>query len=598
LVEDKLTARVSGRFEHKGGQYTNLADGTKLGERETSTVTAQLAATPTDALTLKSFFGYFKYDDGPDARGLFLIPQRPCAVAGTVKTWFCGALPNFPLNQLGFNTNVDQRYRDNVFPRSLFGTPLRDSGGATNIGYQAHGSAEYKLENGMTLNAIGAWHSSKASLISDEDARDTLNFPNSAANIARGARTYANEETLIDRYSKDWSIEARLTSAQTSKFRYTAGASLVHADSVTSWVTGDGITGVRTTPSATARALVSTPALFGGAYYDLTSTITISAEGRYQWDRVSSIPFIITGTPFSFSYGAPLTNTFKSFAPRVTLDYKPNADNTFFVLFSRGYRPGSFNSSFLTLPAAQVAQVKATINADLFVRQEHLDNYEIGWKSRFWDGRAQAAVSAYSGKIYDLQQTTSVPTVDPSGVATVLGATANLGQLEFHGIELEGQVQATRELNFDGSFSWNHTDFEKGVCPQCAAIAGFDNIVGRHLMYAPEFKGSLVTSYTRPVTDTYDSVTRIEAIYEGKKYADPANFAWVRPRALVNFRTALQSKALRVEFYVTNLFDNKTASSAGNSSYDRLTQLGVLNTTIVTQLADRRTWGLRTSYNF
>ena len=598
LVKDKLTARVTGRFEHKGGQYTNLADGTKLGERNTKQGTLQLAATPNDAFSLKGYFGFFEFDDGPDARGLFLIPQRPCVVPGAFRTWFCGAIPNFPTNQLGFNTVIDQRFRDNVFPRSIFGKPLREAAGSTTRSYQAHAIADYQFANDMTLGAIAAWHSSKNSMISDEDGRDSLNIPNTAANIARGARTYANEQTLIDRYSKDWSVEARLTSSQTQRFRFVGGASYVHVDSITSWVTGDSITGLRLAPSATANALIGTPAVFGGAYYDILPKVTLSAEGRYQWDGVSSVPYVIVGTPFSFRAGTPLKNTFKSFSPRITLDYKPSDNTTVFALFSRGYRPGSFNSSFLTLPASQVAQVKAVINADLFVRQERLDNYEIGLKTRFWDNRAQVGVSAYRGKIYDLQQNTSVPTVDPSGVTTILGATANLGQLEFHGFEFEGALQATRELVVEGSFSWNHTRFEKGVCPQCANIAGFDNIVGRSLLYAPQIKGSLSLNYTRPISDTWNWFARADGIYEGKKFADQANFAWVKPRALMHVRTGIQSDAIRVEAYVTNLFDDKTLPSASNTSFDRLTQVGVLNSTIVSQLPDRRTWGIRSQYKF
>ena len=600
LVKDRISARITGRVEKKGGNYTNQADGTPLGERNTRQATAQINVTPSDALKIRGYAGVFKFDDGPDARGLFLIPQRNCPVPGTVRTWFCGKIPNFDPSLLAFNTTVDQRYRDNVFIRTLHpGGPVRDEGGSSTLSYSAHGIVDYEASNGMSFNAIAAWHDSKTTLISDEDARDTLALRNTAANIARGARTFPNELTEIDRYFKDWSVEARVTSNQENRFRFSAGASYVRGESVNSYVHGDSITGIRTIPSTTGRIDVKTPAVFGGVYYDITEQFTISAEARKQWDKVISTPYVIVATPFSFTDGTPLGNTFKSFAPRITLDYKPSDDTTIFALFSRGYRPGSFNSRFLTLTPQQIAEINRVITTGLFVDEEHIDNYEIGAKSRLWDGRAQVGVSLYKGKIYDLQTSAGAPVTDPrDGTVSILTATANLGRVKFQGIELEGALQASEQLNLQGSFSWNDTAFERGVCAQCIQIAGFDNIVGNHLMYAPEFKGSLSATWTDELTPTFDWFARADFIYEGKKYADQANFSWVRPRSLTHLRVGIQNDNLRVEAYITNVFDNRTAPSAGNTSFDRLTTLGVLNTTIVTQMPDRAAWGIRTSYDF
>ncbi len=601
IVQDKLAMRVTGRLDHKGGQYINLVDGSDLGTRNTRQVTSQINFTPSDNLSIKGYFGTFKFDDGPDARGLFLIPERPCAVPGVNRTWFCGELPNFPLNKLGFNVTVDQRVRDNVFPRSLFDKPLRDKGGSSTLSYQAHAIIDYKFANDWTFNSIVAWHSSKTTLISDEDARDTRGMPNTALNIAppRNARTYVNELTEIDRYAKDWSAEGRITSDQEKRFRFAGGASFVHGNAVNSYVHGDSITGIRTVPSSSGRVEVDTPAVFGGTYYDITSQFTVSAEARYQWDKITSVPFVFVANPFSRTDGPALSNTFKSFSPRLTLDYKPSPDTTIFGLFSRGYRPGTFNSRFLTLSASELAQLKQIINAELFVRQERLDNYELGLKQRLWDGRGQLGVSVYRGKIYDLQISAGAGIVDPrTGISNAITATGNLGRVEFHGIELEGAFQATRQLNLQASFSWNDTKFEQGVCPACVNIAGFDNIVGRKLPYAPQFKGSLSGGYKDHLTGDLDWFARGDVIYEGRKYSDQANFSWIRPRVLANIRAGIENDKYKVEAFVTNLFDNKTAASGGTASFDRLTVLATLSTTIVTQLPERRAWGLRASYDF
>ena len=52
IVADKLAIRVSGQSEKVGGQYTNVADGATLGDRQTDHLSASLYATPSNELTM------------------------------------------------------------------------------------------------------------------------------------------------------------------------------------------------------------------------------------------------------------------------------------------------------------------------------------------------------------------------------------------------------------------------------------------------------------------------------------------------------------------------------------------------------------------
>src|SRR5207249_1919076 len=123
-------------------------------------------------------------------------------------------------------------------------------------------------------------------------------------------------------------------------------------------------------------------AVFGGLYFDVLQDLTVSAEARYQWDRVKNIPYVgAAGTQLTGTAANLLANTFKSFSPRVSIDYKFAPNSTVYALWSRGYRPGGFNAALSTSPADVIAALRqAEPNAGPTFLQEQLDNYEAGIK--------------------------------------------------------------------------------------------------------------------------------------------------------------------------------------------------------------------------
>ena len=108
----------------------------------------------------------------------------------------------------------------------------------------------------------------------------------------------------------------------------------------------------------------------------------------------------------------PLNASFTSFSPRVSLDYQITDDTLLYALFSRGYRPGGFNSGLVTSSAATIEALKAAVpSAGLSFEEEQLDNYEIGVKSTFMDGRARAVLTYYDSTWKNGQVSNSVPVV-------------------------------------------------------------------------------------------------------------------------------------------------------------------------------------------
>ncbi len=128
-----------------------------------------------------------------------------------------------------------------------------------------------------------------------------------------------------------------------------------------------------------------TRAVFAAASYDINDQFTVNVEARNQHDKV------IEGTVGN----TPLQNTFKSFTPRVILDWKPREGTTLYATFAQGTNPGQFNAGLLALPQGELDQIAAAGGGGISVEEEEITNFEFGVKSLLWNDRIQVSAAVY-----------------------------------------------------------------------------------------------------------------------------------------------------------------------------------------------------------
>ena len=93
IIPDKLAFRLAGRDYHTDGQYQdNNYPSTRLGRRNTQSVSLSLLAEPTATLRIRAFATYWVDDDGLPANGRFGAAQRNCAAnpASPAINYVCG----------------------------------------------------------------------------------------------------------------------------------------------------------------------------------------------------------------------------------------------------------------------------------------------------------------------------------------------------------------------------------------------------------------------------------------------------------------------------------------------------------------------------
>ena len=177
--------------------------------------------------------------------------------------------------------------------------------------------------------------------------------------------------------------------------------------------------------------------LFGQGHYEVTDALKLTAGLRYTDDSRDFRGQRVLGPP--------LDVTKKVGDEQVSWDvsalYEVNDQLNLFARIAQGYRGPSIQGRI------------ATSNVVTTADSETVMSYEVGLKSRLWEGRARLNATAY---IYEVS--------DPQ--FTAIGGEGNFNQLinadkgEGYGIEIDGEVYLGAGFNLTGGFAWNHTEIK------------------------------------------------------------------------------------------------------------------------------------------
>ncbi len=631
IVEDKLSARVSGRHWKQGGYIDNFGvPGERLGGRTTNSISTSVLFTPTSALKAKLFVNYFEDEDFHGAQ--FALKQesyngranpdgtcdplsaplreglnpRSRAAGGIV----CGELPSMgELDPAIFSTDT---VIDSILQKTLFDPnpnwPAFDPNFHPEVGlkreaFQANLRVDFDHSSGYSFTSLTAIHKDKNQNIIDLNYRDgrtranPLAFPFIVLQGRTDVRPDANGTMLLQGQQRDWSQELRVTSPQDRRLRWTAGFNYTDAFSPGGTVYGQLVVGPTFVAASIERAS-ETPAVFGAAYYDITPELTLSVEARYQRDEIwQNTRRDRRGNPPSVP--GTFSAKFTSFAPRVSLDYNYAENAMVYALFSRGYRPGRFNADLATEGQAVIDALRAVApNAGINIEEEKLDNYELGWKTMWLGGRARTTLAVYYDKWLNGQVGQNVPIV-VDGVANLINIVLNTGEATLRGIEFEAQWQATEELTLAATYGLNDTEVNSYNCVDCNNVYGsFEGVEGNTLPAAPRITWTFSGQYEDNLTGDWNWYGRLDWAHQGSRYTDFSNVTRTAPYDQVNLRLGVRNEAITVEAFVQNALDHDEFL-AGVVGIDLFTFIpGPIKNELRVSAPIPRNYGIRATYNF
>ena len=254
-------------------------------------------------------------------------------------------------------------------------------------------------------------------------------------------------------------------------------------------------------------------AVYGDLAWSFTEKLKLTVGARYtndkkDFDLNQPIPNSIWGALTGDALIKVATDgtvsdddSWTSFDPRVVLDYQLSDDIMMYGSVASGYKSGGFNSN----PASTLAEGQQQKPASF--DEETVIAYEVGFKSQFWDNRAQLNGAIYFNDYDDFQ------IEDNANLVIVI---QNAASVETYGLELDGQVLVTENLTLRGTYSYLDAEFTDGF------FSGID-IGGNALPRAPKNSGSAILDWDGTVGTLGRFNFRGEYVYTDSIYFDATN---------------------------------------------------------------------------
>ncbi len=395
-----------------------------------------------------------------------------------------------------------------------------------------------------------------------------------------GAYIYDNNGSLInpsqyvlgrDGYTKD-SHELRITSPKDDRLRFVGGLfwqrqyhdiqQRYMIDGLADFLS---VTGWPNTIWLTKQIRIDKDeAVYGNLSYDIIpKTLTATIGGRYYKTDNSLGGFFgfsngyypgasygeagcISPTPF---HGAPCQDFQKSVKESGTLGmfnltWQISPTKMVYMTRSEGFRPGGVNRRG-TLPPYQA---------------DHLINYELGWKTIWFNNRLSFNGSVFSDQWRDFQ-------------FSILGANGlteikNANQARINGIESQLDWVATYNLELSGGMAiydakltanyCGYTDANGNPVTNCPVPVAPK---GTQLPVTPRFKGNLTARYTLDVGNN-EWYVQGSAVHVGKRRSDLRVYengliGNMAAYNVVDFSAGVSHNDWSVDMYIKNAFDTR-----------------------------------------
>lgn len=551
IIKDQLWLSVAGST-FRNGKVANAVDsGQAIGREKSDIVTATLFWKPDDTLSIR-LRGLYTHDFDSIAAQVVEQPRE----------WAAQGIPTTQLPR-GYTAGVPFAIRSSLptyLPDpSLDNVADKGRGGYKRNRYFVSLITEKKFGD-YQLSYRGGWFKS-------EDTRDAPSYP--------GVLPTTPDPITGSIATRTTSFGAFTTSSEVFVNTSHQLVLLSPGDKPFRWRVGGYYFWERDTSRFASFATALTPsglatvqsfeniAGFAGFDWDFASGLTLSGEGRYARETLKYPPCINcvpSQNTLDFSRSS------NDFSPRVTLSYKVAPDHMVYALYSNGVKSGRFSN---------VTPVGGT-QTIIYAQPEKLDNFEVGTKNAFWNGRAIINLSGFFDKVrqQQLTSTTQYTFVNAAGqtVNSNITATNNVGKSEIWGFELETHFKVAPRFTVDGSIGYAKQKFvnTNPVVLSASSVIGFpgapgDPVVlsGKTQANVPWWNGYVAGQYVVPLDNGASLKFRADASYRGKLYADLANLTAIKPAWTVNSRITLARDDWDVSLFGRNLFNNQRATGSG-----------------------------------
>ncbi|NNC99198.1 MAG: TonB-dependent receptor, partial [Gammaproteobacteria bacterium] len=229
----------------------------------------------------------------------------------------------------------------------------------------------------------------------------------------------------------------------------------------------------------------SRPAGQGGSVAALRPDGTVGCDGKNFDNNVTARLQRLGATGTVPNLGADGVANQSDTIFRVTTDWKMSDDVMLFATWSEGFRPQVSNRN-AGVPSGNQSGVFAGYAVPAIASTDELENFELGVKGDFLDGRMRLNATFYKSDITNLQ----TARFDPSNIAFLVFI-ENVGDAEVTGLDLDYAWAATDNLTISGAASFVDSEITR-LNPQ---LVGLSAPVGSELPFAADFSFNIRGRY-------------------------------------------------------------------------------------------------------
>jgi outer membrane receptor protein involved in Fe transport len=301
-------------------------------------------------------------------------------------------------------------------------------------------------------------------------------------------------------------------------------------------------------------------AVFGEVTYDLTDKLILTGGIRAFKSDNSLKGFFGYGSGFSSKTGvaacfapasvdnSPCTNLNKStkendFTHKLNLTYQIDNDHMVYATWSTGYRPGGINRRGTLPPYAS----------------DFLTNYELGWKTRWFDNSVRFNGAVFNEDWADFQYSF----LGANGLTEI----RNAGQARIRGIETDLTWVPAEGLTLSGGAGYFDAKLTENFCKDlvggkpvinCATPAAPS---GTRLPITPKVKLNVTARYVWTM-GAYDAHVQGTALYQSSatsdlRVADRAVLGDFPSYVQADFAAGLERDNWSIEAFLRNAFDER-----------------------------------------
>ncbi|HZF25309.1 MAG TPA: TonB-dependent receptor [Steroidobacteraceae bacterium] len=374
------------------------------------------------------------------------------------------------------------------------------------------------------------------------------------------------------------SHELRISSPQDQRFRFVAGLfyqrqqhDIEQRYKINNLATISEVTGWPDTFWLTEQVRVDRDyAVFGEVSFDFTEKLTGTAGIRFFKAKNSLEGFFGFGltNPFDSSTGeqscfsttslnsGPCTNLDKEVdesgnTPKVNLTYRFTDQALSYVTYSEGFRPGGVNRRGTFPPYTS----------------DYLKNYEIGWKTTWFENRLRFNGALFWEKWDDFQYSF----LGENGLTNV----TNAGRAEIKGIEMDLNWAVTADLLLSAGATWLDPKLKDDFCQRLVddndqplsiqdCAANFPESFapsGTELPVTPKFKANVIARYTFNVAQ-FDAHLQGAYVYQGESRSalmpvENNILGQQDAYGIADFTFGVEKNGLSIELFINNAFDER-----------------------------------------